>query len=220
MKRSSLILSLFHDSVEGLKVKTSSAHINYEIKELFGKSQARTKHKPSHFHSNSDSNIITSSLVSNLVTWFADLFCDFAKELNKKARANTKNKRNIFTLSALRYEMVDESVSIEGTLSNSVYFVPQQENSGCSRACVMNSVYNAQWEFVVYGLWYANWPTTMNFLCLLKTPLSGMENLDPYQWRRFAWSLSKFSLITVVYKSVLICGRKGVHSMNSVRFRK
>ena len=220
MKRSSLILSLFHDSVEGLKVKTSSVHINYEIKGLFGKSQARTKHKPSHFHSNSDSNIITSSLVINLVTWFADLFCDFAKELNKKARANTKNKRNIFTLSALRYEMVDESVSIEGTLSNSVYFVPQQENSGCSRACVMNSVYNAQWEFVVYGLWYANWPTTMNFLCLLKTPLSGMENLDPYQWRRFAWSLSKFSLITVVYKSVLICGRKGVHSKNSVRFRK
>ena len=107
-----------------------------------------------------------------LVTWFADLFCDFAKELNKKARANTKNKRNIFTLSALRYEMVDESVSIEGTLSNSVYFVPQQENSGCSRACVMNSVYNAQWEFVVYGLWYANWPTTMNFLYLLKTSLS------------------------------------------------
>ena len=172
MKRSSLILSLFHDSVEGLKVKTSrSVHMNYEIKGLFGKSQARTKHKPSHFHSNSDSNIITSSLVTNLVTWFADLFCDFAKELNKKARANTKNKRNIFTLSALRYEMVDESVSIEGTLSNSVYFVPQQENSGCSRACVMNSVYNAQWEFVVYGLWYANWPTTMNFLYLLKTSL-------------------------------------------------
>ena len=139
MKRSSLILSLFHDSVEGLEVKTSrSVHMNYEIKGLFGKSQARTKHKPSHFHSNSDSNIITSSLVTNLVTWFADLFCDFAKELNKKARANTKNKRNIFTLSALRYEMVDESVSIEGTLSNSVYFVPQQENSGCSRAFVTN----------------------------------------------------------------------------------
>ena len=160
------------------------------------------------------------SLAINLVTWLADFFCELAKELNKKGRANTKNKRNIFTLSALRYEMVDESVSIEGTLSNSVYFVPQQENSGCSRACVMNSVYNAQWEFVVYGLWYANWPTTMNFLCLLKTPLSGMENLDPYQWRWFAWSLSKFSLITVVYKSVLICGRKGVHSKNSARSRK
>ena len=124
VKRSSLILSLFHDSVEGLKVKTSSAHINYEIKELFGKSQARTKHKPSHFHSNSDSNIITSSLVINLVTWFADLFCDFAKELNKKARANTKNKRNIFTLSALRYEMADESVRIQGTTFKLCLFCP------------------------------------------------------------------------------------------------
>ena len=125
MKRSSLILSLFHDSVEGLKVKTSrSEHMNYEIKGLFGKSQARTKHKPSHFHSNSDSNIITSSLVINLVTWFADLFCDFAKELNKKARANTKNKRNIFTLSALRYEMADESVSIKGTTFSLCLFCP------------------------------------------------------------------------------------------------
>ena len=187
---------------------------------VVGKLHARAKHKNSHFHPNFDLTTITLSLVINLDTWLADFFCELAKELNKKARTNTKNKRNIFTLSALRYEMVDESVSIEGTLSNSVYFVPQQENSGCSRACVMNSVYNAQWEFVVYGLWYANWPTTMNFLCLLKTPLSGMENLDPYQWRRFAWSLSKFSLITVVYKSVLICGRKGVHSKNSVRFRK
>ena len=40
-------------------------------------------------------------------------------------------------------------------LSKSVYFAPQQENSGCPRACVMKSGYNAQWEFVVYGLWYA-----------------------------------------------------------------
>ena len=126
----------------------------------------------SHSHSNSVSTTITLGLVINLLTWLEELFGVFAKELNKKARANTKSKRNIFTLSALWYEMADESVSIEGTLSNSVYFAPQQENSGCPRACVMNSVYNAQWEFVVYGLWYANWPTTMNFLYLLKTSLS------------------------------------------------
>ena len=150
----------------------NSVPMSYEMKDVVGKLHARAKHKNSHFHSNSDLTTITLSLVINLVTWLADFFCELAKELNKKARANTKNKRNIFTLSALRYEMVDESVSIEGTLFNSVYFVPQQENSGCSRACVMNSVYNAQWEFVVYGLWYANWPTTMNFLCLLKTSLS------------------------------------------------
>ena len=50
--------------------------------------------------------------VINLITWFVDLFCDFANKLNKKARANTKNNRNIFTLSALRYELVDESVNI------------------------------------------------------------------------------------------------------------
>ena len=55
--------------------------------------------------------------VINLNTWFVDLFCDFANKLNKKARANTKNNRNIFTISALRYELVDESVNIKkGTL--------------------------------------------------------------------------------------------------------
>ena len=59
--------------------------------------------------------------VINLITWFVDLFCDFANKLNKKARANTKNNRNIFTLSALRYELVDESVNIKkGTLWFSV----------------------------------------------------------------------------------------------------
>ena len=59
--------------------------------------------------------------VINLITWFVDLFCDFANKLNKKERANTKNNRNIFTLSALRYELVDESVNIKkGTLWFSV----------------------------------------------------------------------------------------------------
>ena len=51
--------------------------------------------------------------VINLITWFVDLFCDFANKLNKKARANTKSNRNIFTLSALQYELVDESVNIK-----------------------------------------------------------------------------------------------------------
>ena len=35
------------------------------------------------------------------LTWLSDFFCDIAKELKKKARASTKNKRNIFTLALL-----------------------------------------------------------------------------------------------------------------------
>ena len=64
------------------------------------------------------------SLAINLVTWLADFFCELAKELNKKARANTKSKRNIFTFRALRYEMADESVSIRGTTFHICLFCP------------------------------------------------------------------------------------------------
>ena len=94
------------------------------IKGLFGKLHARTKHKTSHSHSNSVSTTITLGLDINLLTWLEELFSDFAKELNKKARANTKSKRNIFTLSALRYEMADESVSIKWTTFRLCLFCP------------------------------------------------------------------------------------------------
>ena len=91
---------------------------------VVGKLHARAKHKNSHFHSNFDLTTITLSLVINLVTWLADFFCELAKELNKKGRANTKNKRNIFTLSALRYDMADESVSIKVTTFSLCLFCP------------------------------------------------------------------------------------------------
>ena len=94
------------------------------IKGLFGKLHARTKHKTFHSHSNSVSTAITLGLVINLLTWLDELLSDFAKELNKKARANTKSKRNIFTLSALRYEMEDESVRIQGTTFRLCLFCP------------------------------------------------------------------------------------------------
>ena len=66
-------------------------------------------------HWNSDADAIYLSQVINLIIWLVYFFCDFATEFNKKARANTKNKRNIFTLSTHRYEMADESVGIQGT---------------------------------------------------------------------------------------------------------
>ena len=106
------------------KIKNEKCTHVLWIKGLFGKLHARTKHKTSHSHSNSVSTTITLSLVINLLTWLEDLFGDFAKELNKKARANTKSKRNIFTLSALRYEMADESVSIKWTTFRLCLFCP------------------------------------------------------------------------------------------------
>ena len=102
----------------------------------------------------------------------------------KRKEPNTKNKRNIFTLRALRYEMADESVSIQGTTSQLCLFCP---TTGKFRMLIqdINSVYNAQWEFVVYGLWYSNWPTTMNFFYLLKTSSSCTEI-----WYGEIWPLS------------------------------
>ena len=64
------------------------------------------------------------SLAINLVTWLADFFCELAKELNKKARANTKSKRNISTFRALRYEMADESVSMTGNNFPNLFILP------------------------------------------------------------------------------------------------
>ena len=60
----------------------------------------------------------------NLVTWLADFFCELAKELNKKARANTKSKRDISTFRALRYEMADESVSMTGNNFPNLFILP------------------------------------------------------------------------------------------------
>ena len=92
---------------------------------VVGKLHTRAKRKNSHFHSNSNwRQFKPLSLAINLVTWLADFFCELAKELNKKARANTKSKRDISTFRALRYEMADESVSMTGNNFPNLFILP------------------------------------------------------------------------------------------------
>ena len=90
----------------------SSANKSYEIKGVLGNYALEQSTKILTLTRMPIRIQFSQAGVINLITWFVDLFCDFANKLNKKARADTKNNRNIFTLSALRYELVDESVNI------------------------------------------------------------------------------------------------------------
>jgi len=57
----------------------------------------------------------------NMLTWLEDLFCDVPKEPTKKmAKANTKNKRNIFT-QLFRSELKNKLLSIK--LIECCYFI-------------------------------------------------------------------------------------------------
>ena len=88
------LLSFFRDKRE-VDIFSSSFFV-IKFRGYLEKSHARQNEKFSCFHSNFDANTISLNQVINLITRLVDLFCDFAKEL--KARANTKNKRNIPTL--------------------------------------------------------------------------------------------------------------------------